>query len=88
MPIWITENSEKFIVDLIAELNMAEEPSASSQSSPSSHTHLVLTRNTSIGQIFYYHSFVILAAVEGTAFGVSFMSLEWQSPTPGFGSAT
>ena len=46
MPIWITENSEKFIVDLIAELNMAEEPSASSQSTPASHTHLVLTLNT------------------------------------------
>ena len=41
MPIWITENSEKFIVDLIAELNMAEEPSATSQSTPASHTHLV-----------------------------------------------
>ena len=29
-----------------------------------------------------------LAIAEGTAFGVSFMSLEWQSPTPSLRSVT
>ena len=44
MPIWITECNDKFIVDLIAELNMTEEATsvASSLQAQASHTHLVL----------------------------------------------
>lgn len=89
MPIWITENSEKFIVDLIAELNMAEEPSASSQSTPASHTHLVQTFNASITHILFSPFHIkLLAVAESTVFSVSSMSLEWQSSTPSLGSTT
>ena len=61
MPIWITECSDKFIVDLIAELNMAEEASASSQSMPASHTHLVLNPNTITKQNLNHHSFTTVS---------------------------
>lgn len=37
MPIWITETEEKFVIDLISDLNTSEDSSASSASAASSH---------------------------------------------------
>ena len=38
--------------------------------------------------ILFVITLLCLAIAEGTAFGVSFMSLEWQSPTPSLRSVT
>ena len=49
MPIWITESADKFVIDLVAELNVAEHDLHSSTNQPaaaaavvaSTHNHLV-----------------------------------------------
>lgn len=61
MPIWITECADKFIVDLVAELNVADQDAHAatpSQAPASTHSHLVKFYHVNFVWSRYHTSFL------------------------------